>query len=214
MSCAYPIRIWRGACTCLWVTAVFFASAAVAQDQAAVSVAGAVPVSPQPAPDAVAPGLGVEYLYDKFYTLDEIYDAEVDSVPGEPVPNLNTVTETDPTTGEDKSVNVLTSDQNILVGALIRGMIQFDESGTYVLRVTSNDGVRVWVGGVLIWDDPEVHFDRTSPPIEIAIQDPGWYEFKADYYQKKGSWALQASWTPPGGSEAMVIPPEAFGHLK
>lgn len=212
MSRLSLVRAWLCAGACLLASAVFAASPAVAQDEK-VSIAGVAPLSPQPSEDAITPGLAVEYLYDKFYTLDEIHDAEVDPVPGEPVADLNTVTETDPATGEDKVVSVLTSDQDILVGALIRGAIHFPEPGTYVLRVTSNDGVRVWIGGALVWDDPEVHFDRMSPPLELAIQESGWYEFKADYYQKKGSWALQVLWTPPGGGEAAPVPPEAFGHM-
>ena len=160
------------------------------------------------------PGLGVNYLYQKFYTLEEIYEPDVDPTPGEPIPYLYQVTETDPATGEDKILNVLTSDQDMMVGALIRGVIHFAETGTYVIRINSNDGVRVWVGGAMIWEDPEIHFDRLSPPLEIMIEQPGWYEFNIDYYQKKGTSALQALWTPPGGGEEVPVPPEALGHLK
>lgn len=193
------------------VVAMLVVPLAPANDK--VTITGAVPLSPQPGADAISPGLAVEYLYDKFYILDEIHDADVEPVAGEPVANLDVKTETDPETGEDKVLNVLTSDQTILVGALIRGAIQFAEPGDYVLRVNSNDGVRVWIGGAMIWDDPEVHFDRMSPPLEMAIAEPGWYEFKADYYQKNGTWALQVLWTPPGADGEVPVPPEAFGHL-
>lgn len=170
------------------------------------------PVSPQPASDAVKPGLAVEYLYQKFYTLEEIYEADVDPEPGKPIPQLNQVTETDPATGEDKILNVLTSDQSLMVGAFIRGLIHFEQNGTYVLHIVSNDGVRFWIGGVMLWEDPEIHFDRESDPLQLVISEPGWHEFKIDYYQKKGTSALQLWWTPPGG-EKVVVPPEALGHL-
>lgn len=206
------IGAWLRSCSCLFVAVMLVAPLALAQDKT-IAINGLAPLSPQPGPDAMASGLAVEYVFQKLYDLSEIYEAEAAPVPGEPIPNLDTVTETDPTTGEDKVVNVLTSDQTILVGAFIRGAIHFAESGKYVLRVISNDGVRVWIGGAMIWDDPEVHFDRASPPLEIAIEGPGWYEFKSDYYQKKGSWALRVLWTPPGGEE-MPVPPEAFGHVE
>lgn len=198
--------------TSLFVALVLAMPVTFAQDEKAITITDAVPVSPQPKPETIAPGLAVDYLYQKFYTLDEIYDADVDPTPGEPIPNLDQVTETDPASGEDKMVKVLTSDQRMLVGAFIRGLIHFEESGNYLLRVNSNDGVRVWVGGVMIWEDPEVHFDRMSPPLEMVIQEPGWYELKIDYYQKKGTAALQVLWTPPGGDNEVVVPPEAFGH--
>ena len=170
------------------------------------------PLSPQPADGAVKPGLGVEYLYQKFYTLEEIYEADVDPVVGDPIPQLNQLTETDPNTGEDKIINVLTSDQDMLVGAFIRGVIHFPEAGDYVLHLVSNDGVRFWISEVMLWEDPEIHFDRESDPLELVVPEPGWYEFKIDYYQKKGTSALQLWWTPPGG-EKVVVPPEALGHL-
>ncbi len=170
------------------------------------------PLSPQPASDAVKPGLAVDYLYQKFYTLEEIYEADVDPVPGQPIPQLNQLTETDANTGEDKIINVLTSDQDMMVGAFIRGAINFAQAGDYTLHLVSNDGARFWVGGVMLWDDPEVHFDRESDPLRLVVPEAGWYELKIDYYQKKGTWALQLLWIPPGG-EKVVVPPEALGHL-
>lgn len=209
-----PIRAWLTSCASLVVALMLAEPFALAQNEQAVMISDAVPLSPQPGPDAIKPGLAVNYLYQKFYTLDEIYEADVDPTPGEAIPNLDQVTGTDPATGEDKIVNVLTSDQSVLVGAFIRGVIHFAQSGSYILRVNSNDGARVWVGDAMIWDDPEVHFDRMSPPLEMTIQQPGWYEFKVDYYQKKGTAALQVLWTPPGGGDEMPVPPEAFGHVK
>lgn len=179
----------------------------------AAPIAGVMPLSPQPEADAIVPGLAVEYLFQKFYALDEIYEADVAPERGEPIPILDQVTETDPATREDKIVNVLTSDQSVMVGAFIHGMLHFDTAGTYVLHLVSNDGVRFWLGGVMVWEDPEVHFDRESDPLEIVIQDTGWYALKMDYYQKKGTSALQLLWTPPGG-EKTVVPAEALAHVE
>jgi len=200
-------------CACLLAALTVIAAPAAAQDEEVITITSARPLSPQPAPNAVKPGLAVQYLYGKFNYLSEMRNAGVDPVAGEPIPNLDTVTETDPATGEDKIVDVLTSDESALVGALIRGMIRFPEAGDYTLRVKSNDGIQMWIGGAMIWEDPAVHFDRMSPPLELAVPESGWYEFKADYYQKKGTWALQVLWTPPGGGDPAPVPAEAFGHL-
>ncbi len=174
---------------------------------------GVAPLAPQPAPDVIKPGLAVTYLFDKFYTLDELYKENLPPIKGKPIPNLDQLTETDPVTKEDKIINVLTTDQDVMVGAFIRGMIHFEVAGNHVLHLVTNDGARFWVGGVQIWEDPEIHFDRESDPLELVIGEPGWYELKIDYYQKKGTHALQLLWTPPGG-EKTVVPPEALGHLE
>ena len=211
---AWFARAGSKSCAKLAIALTLIAPLAFAQDEKPITITDAAPLSPQPSPEAIMPGLSVNYLYQKFYTLEEVYEPDVDPTPGEPIPYLNQVTEKDPGTGEDKIQNVLTSDQDIMVGALIRGVIHFAEKGPYTMRINSNDGVRVWVGGAMIWEDPEIHFDRLSPPLEIAIEQPGWYEFNIDYYQKKGTWALQALWTPPGGGEEVPVPLEAFGHVK
>jgi hypothetical protein len=64
----------------------------------------------------------------------------------------------------------------------------------------------------MLWEDPEIHADRMSPPLEIVIGQPGWYDFKVDYFQKKGTSALQLFWTPPDGEE-QIVPAAAFAHL-
>ena len=177
-------------------------------------ITGVAPLSPQPSADEVTPGLAVEYLNQKFYTLEEIYSADVKPEKGEPIPILDQLTKIDPQTDEPvMGVKVLTSDRSMLVGAFIRGMIHFREAGNWTLYLVSNDGVRFWVGGVKLWEDPEIHFDRESDPLELVIPEAGWYEFKLDYYQKKGSAALQLLWTPPGGEKA-VVPAEALAHVE
>lgn len=203
---------WYRVYRCALSTLAVAVSLGLPAVSAADAIKGLLPLSPQPAADAVKPGLAVEYLYQKFYTLDEIYDADVQPEPGKPIPVLDQVTEQD-ASGEDKIVNVLTSDQSMMVGAFIRGIIHFEDVGNYVLYLVSNDGARFWVGGVMIWEDPEVHFDRESDSLELAIAEPGWYELKIDYYQKKGTSALQLLWTPPGG-EKSVVPADVLGHLE
>ncbi len=168
-----------------------------------VHVSGAVPLSPQPSSDEVAPGLAVQYGYEKFYTLSGIREPEEPFVVGDPIMVLDHETETG---------NVLTAEYPIMVGAIISGMIRFPEPGSYVFRVNSNDGVWISIGEKEIWHDPLVHYHRMSPDIHFEVPEAGWYELLVDYFQKKGSSALQLFWTPPGGSES-IVPAEAFGHL-
>lgn len=207
-------RHMRGpACLLRWLTALILLSATLTAARAE-PFTGIAPLSPQPATEAIMPGLAVEYLNQKFYTLQEIYNAKVAPVRGEPIPILDQLSKIDPLTDEPvKGVKVLTSDRSMLVGAFIRGMIHFKDAGDWTLYLVSNDGVRFWVGGVKLWEDPEIHWDRESDPLELVIPEAGWYEFKLDYYQKKGSAALQLLWTPPGG-EKVVVPAEALAHVE
>lgn len=168
-----------------------------------IDVSGAVPMSPQPTDDQVVPGLAVQYAYEKFYTLSQVRQPEEPFVTGDPILVLDHDTETG---------NVLTAEYPLMVGALINGMIRFPEAGTYILKVNSNDGVWVSIGEQEVWNDPEVHYHRMSPEIHFEVAEAGWYELVIDYFQKKGSSALQLYWTPPGGSEA-IVPAEAFGHV-
>lgn len=165
-------------------------------------VTDAQPVDPQPATDALKPGLAVTYFYKKYYELLELLEEEEEGVPGEPLTQIDHVSET---------AMVLTAEQSILVGARIRGLIHLTEVGSYSFRVNSNDGVRLTIGDEILWVDPFVHYDRMSPPLELVVENPGWYSLAVDYYQKKGSAALQLFWTPPGSSES-IVPAEALAR--
>ncbi len=166
-------------------------------------VDGLLPVAPQPDADELQPGLAVTYYYAYFEDVDDI-TLLVKGKPGKPIANLDHDTD---------SGNVLTANRAMGVGAEIRGLIQFAEAGVYTLRVKSNDGVRLSVGGVMLHEDPYIHADRYSPPLKVAVTEAGWYALAIDYYQKKGTSALGLYWMPPGAGET-VVPPQALRHLE
>jgi hypothetical protein len=113
------------------------------------------PAQPQPAAESLRDGLAVRYYFAKFNHIRELetWMKYRDGKSGKPIPMLNY------NVGKG---NVLTSDIDELVGAHINGYIHFEAPGTYKFKVTSNDGVRVNLGGTQIYDDPDVHRDRTS----------------------------------------------------
>ena len=106
----------------------------------------------------------------------------------------------------------MTSGKKINIGAKLRGLIEFPESGTYVLRLRSNDGVRLHIGGKRILQDPGYHNARWLDPVEFVVEQPGWYEFAVDYFQRGGKSGLQVEWTPPGG-QPQIIPAAAYAHI-
>jgi hypothetical protein len=166
-------------------------------------IEGAMPVEPQPAEDQLQPGLAVSYVEEYYNDISEMMGAE--GTPGEAVANLDA----QPGRGEP----VLTSGKSMGVGAFIRGLIKFDQPGTWTLLVNSNDGVQVTIGGQMVHVDPYKHSDAMSPPILFVVEEPGWYDIAIDYFQRKGTATLQLFWTAPDGAAEAIVPPEAFAHL-
>ncbi len=179
-----------------------FALAAFTSAALAESFTGGKPLSPQPDEANLKPGLSVRYFFEYFGHIDSV-SVLTDGMEGEPLMNIAHRT---------KTGNVLTADRPMGVAAHIRGMIHLEKTGIYTFRIESNDGVRAHVGDIKIWTDPEIHGNRWSRPLEYEVVEPGWYDFKIDYYQKKGTSALQFAWTPPGETEEEIVPPEAFAH--
>jgi hypothetical protein len=162
------------------------------------------PANPQPAAEATAPGLAVNYVFLKARHVDDI-EAAGPGEPGTPLPQLNY---------QSGSGTVLTSDRADGVGALIRGFINFPVAGRWLMTAQSNDGVRVRLAGAVVVEDPEVHSDQYAPNAELNITQPGWYEIGITYFERKGTATLQLFWQPPDKNEFEIVPAAAFSHLK
>jgi len=165
------------------------------------------PAEPQPAPAELQPGLAVRYYAEFFRHIDELIDWQryKEGKEGPPLPKL------DYRSGEG---NVLTSERDDAVGAEIIGLIHLDTPGTYTFNFRSNDGVRMWLGGVEVLDDPDVHADRFSDLAEVEIEEAGWYPLKILYFERKNTSTLQLFWLKPDDQGSMaIVPAEAFAHL-
>ncbi len=166
------------------------------------------PALPQPAAEAVQPGLAVKYYFHMFRHIDELIDWQdyKDGKPGPAIERLNYAV------GQG---DVLTSGVDNGVGAEITGLIKLDKPGTYAFALNSNDGIRLWVGGEQIVDDPGVHADQFSPIGEVTVETPGWYPFKLLYFERKNTSTLQLHWRRPGDPPGTmpIVPAEVFGHV-
>jgi hypothetical protein len=157
----------------------------------------------EPQPAQLTPGLAVEYTYAKVNYVDELKGRKFE--PGPPLADVN----------YRWGGNVLTSKSRESVGAIITGFIRFEKPGVYGFEVTSNDGVRVEVGGQILHEDPGVHPDSTSDRIDVKIDQPGWYPLRIVYFQKRGTASLVLAWVGPGEKgKAVPVPAKAFGHTK
>ncbi len=110
---------------------------------------------------------------------------------------------------------MLTSTAREGVGAVITGLIRFEKPGTYGFNVTSNDGVRVEIGGQLLHEDPGVHVDATSDRIDVKVEQAGWYPLHVVYFQKRGTATLVLRWIAPGKPGKLVpVPAKAFARIR
>ncbi len=164
------------------------------------------PLSPQPQADALKDGLAVDYYYSVFEHIVELttFMQSKKGEAGPPLPQLNY---------KVGIGNVLTTTSGDFVGAHITGAIKMETAGTYQFEVTSNDGVRVSLGGEQIFTDPGIHPDSTSPPIDVEITEPGWYALDVLYFEKKNTSTLILRWKQPGAADFEVVPAAAFKHL-
>ena len=120
----------------------------------------------QPDPAAREPGLAVTYYFGIFNLVDEIVEVAKleEGQRGPAIPALDY---------KVGSGSVLTSGRADGVGADIRGLINFSQAGTYMMALQSNDGVRLELGGKLLFSDEGVHADRFSKLVPVKIETPG-----------------------------------------
>jgi hypothetical protein len=181
-------------CGVVFIVAALFASPARSAEL--------TPANPQPT--ALEPGLTVHFHFGDFGHVDQVLEksAMEDPKVGEPLPNI------DFRGGSGKQV--FGNKARNLVGALISGYIRFPEARSYDLRLRSNDGARLTIGGQMLHEDPRPHPNRNSDPIRVDIVQPGWYPIMLVWYERKGSYALELTWST--GGDYVAVPPEHFGH--
>jgi hypothetical protein len=164
---------------------------------------------PQPDAGKLKPGLAVSYHMGRFQTLAEMMGiiGKSEGDKGRPLPMLNYE--------GAEGTKVMTSDRTDTVGAIIDGFIKFPEPGTYVLKVMSNDGISLDIGGKTVFEDGSVHVTDYSDGLPLKIDTAGWYPLHIRYFQKKGGYALGLYWrTPKGAGNYVVVPAEMYAHLE
>lgn len=171
-----------------------------------MDAAEAVKIGPLQDIEKLEPGLAVTYL--------EIFVRDVSELPGPeafesrgrvgpPIPYLGHRFESEP---------VFDSGLHRGVAMDITGHIRLDRPGTYLFRAISNDGIRMTLNGIALFEDPGVHADRLTPEGAFGVEQAGWYPIRIRYFQRKGTAALDLQWKPPGEPEFSTVPPEALAH--
>ncbi|MDP7344105.1 MAG: PA14 domain-containing protein [Alphaproteobacteria bacterium] len=148
--------------------------------------------------------LKIDYYYGDFKHVDKVLElvASNDSIPGEPLPNL------DFRGGDGKPV--FNQRHKNFVAAIITGFVNFPSTGTHMIKVRSNDGVRIAIGGLTVHEDPKTHPDRTSDPVPVNVSEAGWLPIEVAYFERKGGWSLELTWQQDGDFSA--IPASHLAH--
>ena len=146
-----------------------------------------------------------DYTYGGVRHLDEVPwdDITTSGWNPEPIPFLDHTF---------RNQDVFASGVEEKVVMFITGFIHLAQPGDYAFVAKSNDGVRVFIDGKQILEDPDVHRDRFSEPGTMTVGAPGWYPLDIQYFQCKGTAALSLYWQPPGTDNLVPVPADAYRH--
>jgi hypothetical protein len=181
--------------------AAFMLAAPPAQAQGTFTLRMA---DPQPGEGSLKPGLAVEYAYGEAKWLDQAQGWAGHTKTGAPLVGF---VYGDSTVGE----RILTADSSEYVVAFIEGFMRF-EAGTHELEFQSNDGLRVTLGGVQVYEHDGRHTCQTKGSVYITAPKTGWYPVKALFFNRKFTACLDLSIRPAGGDWDFTSP-EMYAHI-
>ena len=167
------------------------------------------PAVPQPSAASLTPGLAVDYVYAEALSLGEAGSWRKYSnkhKKGKPLtgflyPNTNAG---DP---------VLTSTADEFVIAFIKGFMHFDQAGDHEFRFFSNDGLRVVLGGVRIYQHDFRHPCETKGSVTVRIPEAGWYEVETLFFQRLNTACLELDIKQPGVEKWTLTTPGMYAHI-
>jgi YVTN family beta-propeller protein len=86
------------------------------------------------------------------------------------------------------------------------GTLEPQATGTYKFQTVSDDGVRLWVNGVLLTNDWTLHSAKTTTTANINLVAGQRYSIKMEYYENQGSAVARLRWLTPGNDAVVAIP--------
>jgi len=153
------------------------------------------------------PGLSVIYIFKKYRNINQIpvgaAALRMGQV-GEPIPIINHQSR--------KNESVFTSVHSQGVAMVMDGFLKLTKTGVYRWRALSNDGVRMFINNIMIFEDPGVHGDRLTPAGTLQISKSGMLPVRIVYFQRKGTAALKLYWQSPGTDKFSLVPADVYFH--
>ncbi len=82
------------------------------------------------------------------------------------------------------------------------GYVKIDQTGDWTFTTNSNDGVRLWIDGVLVINHWNQHV-ATEDQVTLTL-DAGWHSIRLEHFQQDGTIAMQLSFAGPGQSKTII----------
>ena len=86
------------------------------------------------------------------------------------------------------------------------GRLEAPATGAYAFQTNSDDGVRVWINGVLVIDNWTVHPPTLDTSGSVALTAGQRATVRIEYQEFGGGAVIQFRWRPPGGSGFTAVP--------
>jgi YVTN family beta-propeller protein len=86
------------------------------------------------------------------------------------------------------------------------GKVEATSTGSFQFQTASNDGVRVWINGVLVINNWTSHATTTNNSASIALTGGTRYAVKMEFYDGTGSAVARLRWKQPGQTSFVAIP--------
>ncbi len=88
------------------------------------------------------------------------------------------------------------------------GVVTTGASGAYLFGTRADDGTRIWVDGVLVFDNWRDQGPPANPQMgpAITLAASTGYPIRVEFYENGGGAVAQLYWRPPGAAAPAVIP--------
>jgi hypothetical protein len=90
------------------------------------------------------------------------------------------------------------------------GVVTPPTSGNYRFRTYSDDGVRVWVNGVLVINNWSDHSPTTNTSSRISLTAGQRVTVVVEDYERGGGATMQFRWLTPGAGSYVAVPLSAL----
>ncbi|MEU2978864.1 family 16 glycoside hydrolase [Streptomyces hirsutus] len=88
------------------------------------------------------------------------------------------------------------------------GYLNVPSDGSYVFRLTSDDGSRLAIDGDTVIDHDGLH--GAEPKDGTVHLTAGAHPLRIDHFERDGGQQLQLAWRPPGASDFTIVPREVL----
>lgn len=86
------------------------------------------------------------------------------------------------------------------------GLLRTTQAGNYRFQTASDDGVRLWVNGVLVINNWTDHSNTTDTSGLVALAANEVYSIRLEFYENGGQALIRLRWLLPGGTTYEPIP--------